>query len=65
MRVSIVLNLRDVRPKRSRIFSTIAVYCGESVVAYASRFLLGSPSSSPIMRRVSSSMSDLEEVKPT
>ena len=60
-----VLNFKDESPKRSRITSTIFSYSGEPVVAYLSRFLFSSPSSSLMTRRVISSMSLLEAVNPT
>ena len=63
--VSSVLNFNDDSPKRSRITSTIFSYSGEPVVAYFSRFLFSSPSSSLIMRRVINSSAFLEAVKPT
>ena len=63
IRSSSFVNLSDDKPKRSRMMSTIFLYSGESVVAYASRFLLPSPSSSAMMRRVISSMSLFDDVK--
>jgi amidophosphoribosyltransferase len=65
MRVSRVLNFKVVRPKRSAIMLTIFSYSGEPVVAYFSRFLSASPSSSAIIRRVINSNGLLEAVKPT
>lgn len=50
IKVSSVLNFNEESPKRSAMTLTIFSYSGEPVVAYFSRFLFSSPSSSLIMQ---------------
>ena len=61
---SILANFSDVSPSRRAISATMRWYSGESVVAYWSSLALSSPSKSLMMRRVISSRSLFDEVKP-
>src|SRR3712207_6558545 len=62
--VSTLAKRNDERPSCLAISFTMRVYSGESVEAYFARFLLWSPSKFLMMRRVMSSMSLFDDVKP-